>query len=153
MILDRGLNNGFLGFDLQNKVATIYDKGDQPVNVSTLAFVGETIAAIFTHPAETANKYVYVQEAKGTQMEILASLEKATGAKWTTTTKNAAEANKSGIEKASKGDHSGFPDMIMGAICGPEPTTDHEVYHGLDNDVLGLKQVPLDDLVAKIVKG
>ena len=53
----------------------------------------------------------------------------------------------------AKGDMSGIGDMILGGIYKGEPAADYEETQGLTNDLLGIKQEPLQDLVDKVVKG
>ncbi|KAL8935425.1 MAG: hypothetical protein Q9216_005429 [Gyalolechia sp. 2 TL-2023] len=150
---DWGLHTGFLGFDLKSHSATIFDSGDAPVNTTTLSTVAQAIVAILSNPAETANRHVYIQSAKATQNQILAALEKSTGAKWNVGKRSAAEASRTGGEKLAKGDMSGFADVITGGIYRGEPAADYEVTRGLDNELLGLKQVAVEELVDRVVKG
>lgn len=149
----RGLYTGLLGFDLKSNTATIFDAGDAPVNYTTLSVVGQSIVSVLQHPAETANRYVYIQSTKASQNEVLAALEKSTGKQWSVKKRSAAEASKTGGEKMSKGDMSGIVDMITGGLYSGEPATNYDETRGLDNDLLGLKQEPLAVLVDKVVKG
>lgn len=149
----RGLQTGFLGFDLKTHSATIYDEGDAPVNGTNLADVAQSIVSILSKPDETANKYLFIQNIKATQNQILAALEKSTGKSWTVTKRSSTEARQTGGEKLSKGDLSGIPDLIVGGIFSGEPAADYATTRGLDNDLLGLKEIPLQELVDEVVKG
>lgn len=149
----RGLQTGFLGFDLKAHTARIYDAGDAKVNMTLLSTVGQAVASVLQHPAETANRYIYVQTAMGTQNDLLAALEKSTGKKWTVNKVSSAEARKEGGEKLSKGDMSGIVPSITGGIYSGEKGTNYDETRGLDNDLLGLKQEPLEEVVDKVVKG
>lgn len=151
--MPRGLQTGFLGFDLKSHTAQIYDAGDAKINMTTLSVVGQSVASVLQHPAETANRYVYVQSTVGTQNEILAALEKSTSEKWTINKISSADARKEGGEKLSKGDMSGILPSITGGIYSGEQKTNYDETHGTDNDLLGLKQTPLEELVDKVVKG
>ncbi|KAL8711195.1 MAG: hypothetical protein Q9220_004340 [cf. Caloplaca sp. 1 TL-2023] len=150
---DWGLYTGFLGFDLKTNVATIYDAGDAQVNFTTLSTVAQSLVSIFTYPAETANKFIYIQSVKASQNDILAAVEKSTGKKWTVNKRDCVEARKTGLEKLGKGDMSGVMDLIPGAVFSGEKATEYDVNKGLTNDVLGLKEEPLQGLVDKVVKG
>ncbi|KAL8777090.1 MAG: hypothetical protein Q9203_002899 [Teloschistes exilis] len=150
---DWGLQTGFLGFDLKAHTARIYDAGDAKVNMTLLSTVGQAVASVLQHPAETANRYIYVQTAMGTQNDLLAALEKSTGKKWTINKVSSAEARKEGGEKLSKGDMSGIVPSITGGIYSGEKGTNYDETRGLDNDLLGLKQEPLEEVVDKVVKG
>jgi uncharacterized protein YbjT (DUF2867 family) len=86
VFFDWGLNTGFLGFDLKNKTARIFDYGDAPFSTSTLSLVGETVVKVLSAEflEDTKNKVVYVESRTVTQNEILAGLQKLTGkdTKW-----------------------------------------------------------------------
>ncbi|KAL9598544.1 MAG: hypothetical protein Q9219_004446 [cf. Caloplaca sp. 3 TL-2023] len=150
---DWGLLNGFLGFDIKSNTATIYDAGEAPVNMTTLSTVGQSVVSILQHPAETANRYVYIQSTRGTQNQILAALEKSTSKQWTVKKRESAEARQTGGAKLGKGDMSGIPDLIVGGILKGEPAANYDVTRQLDNGLLGLKEESLEDLVDKVVKG
>jgi hypothetical protein len=86
---DWGLQVGFLGFDLANKKARIWDDGDVPFSSSNLSLIGQAVAAALSsdYVADTKNKEVYVASHTTTQKDILAELEKQTrgddkNAKW-----------------------------------------------------------------------
>lgn len=149
----RGLHTGFTGFDLKAHTATIFDTGDAPLNSTILSDVAKTVVGILNHPSETANRYVYVQTVKFTQNELLAALEKSTGEKFTVSKRDSTEARQIGGEKLGKGDLSGLQGVIFGALCSGDPAAEYDENRKLDNDLLGVKQVPLQELVDKIVKG
>ncbi|KAL8919123.1 MAG: hypothetical protein Q9172_005127 [Xanthocarpia lactea] len=150
---DWGLRTGFLGFDLETHTATIFDSGEAVVNGTNLSDVAQSIVAILSRPEETANKYMFIQNVKATQNQILAALEKSTGKEWTVKRRSAAEARQAGGEKLGNGDMSGIPDLIVGGIYSGEPAADYATTRGLTNDLLGLKKVPLQQLVDQVVKG
>lgn len=123
------------------------------MNATILSDVGRAVVGILSHPDETANRYVYVQTVKFTQNQLLAALEKSTGKKWTVNKRSCAEARQTGGEKLAKGDMSGVQDSILGGMYTGEPAVDYEQTRKLDNDLVGVKQAPLQELVDKIVKG
>ncbi|KAI4214279.1 MAG: hypothetical protein L6R36_009431 [Xanthoria steineri] len=149
---DWGLQTGFLGFDLKTNTATIYDDGEAPLNATNITDVGQSVAAILSKPEETANQFVFIQNIKTTQNQVLAALEKSTGQKWTVTHRSATEARQTGGQKLGKGDMSGIPDMIVGGIYSGDPAADFATTRGLSNDLLGLKEVPLQQLVDQAIK-
>ncbi|KAL8992166.1 MAG: hypothetical protein Q9169_007318 [Polycauliona sp. 2 TL-2023] len=150
---DWGLHTGFLGFDLKTQTATIYDDGNAPFNSTNLSDVGQSIVAILSKPEETANKFVFIQNVRATQNEVLAALEKSTGKQWTVNKRSAAEARQTGLQKLGSGDMSGVPELIIGGVYSGEPSADYATTRGLTNDLLGLKEVPLQQLVDQVVKG
>ena len=48
---------------------------------------------------------------------------------------------------------SGIPDLIVGGIYSGESAADYATTRGLTNDLLGLKEVPLQQLIDQAVKG
>ncbi|KAF4459872.1 hypothetical protein FALBO_13350 [Fusarium albosuccineum] len=80
---DFGIRDGLLHFDLETNSAVILDKGDIPASAATLRRVGEALVAVLKRPDTTKNRLLYVHSFCKTQLEVLASLEKATGATWT----------------------------------------------------------------------
>ncbi|KAI4269330.1 MAG: hypothetical protein L6R38_007503 [Xanthoria sp. 2 TBL-2021] len=149
---DWGLHSGILGFDLKTNTATIFDDGEAILNATNLSDVGQSIVTILSKPEETANKFVFIQNIKTTQNQILAALEKSTGKKWTVKNRSAAEARQTGGQKLGKGDMSGIPDLIVGGIYSGEPAADYATTRGLSNDLLGLKEYPLQQLIDQAIK-
>jgi len=105
--LCRGLKDGMLGFDLSTKTATISDSGDTPTNFTLLSTTARATAAILERPAETANRYVFINSFHVTQNEILGALEKETDAKWSVKKTTCMEESRLGRELMARGDWSG----------------------------------------------
>lgn len=151
----RGLNSGLLGFDLKAHKATIFDQGEVKSNFTLLSTVGKAVAETFKHSAKTANKFLYINSYRVNQQELLASLKKATpGQEWTTEHVSSEAIAKEGYEKLAQHDFSGILLLIQAVIYGKTPKQDYTLHEELANDILGLpKPGPLDEVVAKIVKG
>ncbi|KAL9608216.1 MAG: hypothetical protein Q9167_006938 [Letrouitia subvulpina] len=150
---DWGLNVGFLGFDLKNQSAKIYDDGNARFSTSVLSTIGKAVDGVLSHPAETANKMIFVQSFTTTQNEVLAALEKATGKKWAVTNLSAEKTRLEGLEKLGKGDFSGIADTIIGAVFSGNKSSDFESQKKLSNDLLGLKKESLDEAINQVVSG
>ncbi|KAI1638368.1 hypothetical protein F4809DRAFT_600540 [Biscogniauxia mediterranea] len=116
LFFDWGLLHGSVGYDKKTRTATIYDSGNEPVQVSNLPFIGRAVAAILSNPSKTANKYLTIASFNPTQNEILDILEKETGEKWKVTHATTAEAEKVGVEKLGRGDFSSFLDLLRARI-------------------------------------
>ena len=138
--LSRGLEDGFLGFDLKTKTATIYDSGDTMTNFSMLDAVGQATVGILTHPKETANRYVFINSFRATQNDILNALENVTGEKWNVKKTTCEEESRLGREKMEKGDWSGVGHAIMGASYSGGKY-DFAQGRELDNQLLGVPHV------------
>lgn len=139
----RGLKDGFLGFDLKTKTATIYDSGDTVANFSMLDAVGQATVGILAHPAETANRYVFINSLRTTQNDILNALETVTGEKWNIKKTTCEEESRLGREMMEKGDWSGVGHAIMGASYSGGKY-DFTLGRELDNQLLGVPH--LEDL-------
>lgn len=149
----RGLKDGFLGFDLQNKTATIVDAGDTPTNFTLLSTTAQATAAILEKPEQTANRYVFINSFHVTQNDVFNALKKASPGEWKVKKTTCVDESKLGKELMEKGDWSGVGHAIMGASYSGGK---YDFAHGreLDNALLGLPEdQSLDYVVAKIVKG
>ncbi|KAK4690328.1 hypothetical protein P7C71_g6435, partial [Lecanoromycetidae sp. Uapishka_2] len=150
---DWGLEDGFIGFDLKTKTATIFDSGDTPTEFTLLSTVGKATKAILAKSVETADRYVFINSFRATQKEVLEALEKATETKWKVKKTTCEEESRIGKEKMEKGDWSGVGHAIMGASYSGGKY-DFALGRQLDNALLGLPTgESLNAIVAKIVKG
>ncbi|MCJ1466368.1 hypothetical protein MMC07_004987 [Pseudocyphellaria aurata] len=152
---DWGLKSKFIGYDLEAHKAVIYDDGNNPVLATLLSTIGTAVGSTLKNPSLTANKFIFINDFRVSQNEILASLEKATGGeKWEIERRTTAEAKSSGFEKLSKGDFSGVQDLILASIYGGGDEFDYSLHNESANGPLGLdKPESLDVIVEKVVKG
>ena len=151
--LTRGLKDGFLGFNLKTKTATIFDSGDIEANFSILDSVGQATVGVLEHAVETANRYVFTISFQATQNEILNALETVTGEKWNVKKTTCEDESRIGKEKMEKGDWSGVGHAIMGASYSGGKY-DFAQGRELDNDLLGVPRLEhLQNIVELIVTG
>ena len=151
--LNRGLKDGFLGFDLKTKTATICDSGDTMTNFTMLDTVGQATVGILTHPAETANRYVFINSFRATQNDILKALETVTGGKWNVKKTTCEDESRLGREMMEKGNWSGVGHAIMGASYNGGKY-DFAQGRKLDNQLLGVPHVEdLEKTIELIVSG
>ncbi|KAJ3019408.1 hypothetical protein HKX48_002107 [Thoreauomyces humboldtii] len=150
---DWGVKNGFLGYDLANRKATIFDAGDRKVSFTNLSTIGKSVAGVLSHLKETENKTIYVASVTASQNEVLAALESATGSKFTVEKRSAVETSKEGLEKLGKGDHSAIVELIRGVAYqeGTGQDFEKEVPGGTANAVLGLPKETLEGSIKAIV--
>jgi hypothetical protein len=145
------LANGFLGFDLTSNKAVIWDDGNTRFSSTTEADLGKAVVASLDHPAETANKFVYVSSVATTQNEILEALEKATSAKWDVTRVTTQEQLDTARELLGKGDASGAFTIVKGTCWGNLPGL--RQHYEIDekerfaDDVLGIGGVSVQETV------
>lgn len=82
-VLDWGLANGFLGFDMRERKVVMFDGGKTPFSVSTLDLIAQTVASSLLDIEAVRNKYVYVASFTVSQNEILKAFEEGVdGKKW-----------------------------------------------------------------------
>ncbi|KAF4625962.1 hypothetical protein G7Y89_g12200 [Cudoniella acicularis] len=153
--LNWGLENGFL-FAWQEGKPKIYDGGDQLFSATTLETVGKAVVGVLSHPEETKNRFVYVQDIAISQNKLLELAKKiAPEKKWepvpASTTEIAAASNAS----LAKGEVTGpvLVGYLFSAIFG-------EGYGGhlqkLDNELLGLQgktEKDVEEILRKAIKG
>jgi uncharacterized protein YbjT (DUF2867 family) len=142
---DWGLLASFLGFDLKTRTASIYDGGNVPVTVTNLATIGKAVAAILNKPDVTANKYVQVETATLTQLEILAALEDASGAKWTVEQLDSLVERKNSFAEVAKGNFEAFYGVLKSYILGGQEVSHADARKndiGIWNDKL---ELPAED--------
>jgi len=148
----RSLTFGFMGFDLKEQKAILYNDGNGVWSATTTATVGLAVKNSMLVP-ETENKYVFIDSFAVSQNQVLASLEKATGKKWAATHVDAEEQKEIGLEKVKKGDFSGAPFLIRYFNCVEGHGGDYSKYENMSNELLSLPKESLDEVVLQVVRG
>ena len=149
---DRGMKLGFMGYDLKEHKATIFNHGNDTWSTSTLATIGLAVKNAMLIPEKTANKYMFIDSFTVSQNQVLASFEKATGKKWEETHVDAEEEKKIGLEKMSKGDFSGAMSLIRYINCVDGHGGNYIQYRKSADNLLSLPKQTLDEVVAEILK-
>ncbi|KAF7918016.1 hypothetical protein BELL_0721g00010 [Botrytis elliptica] len=143
----------FMGFDLKEQKAVIYNEGKDAYSTTTMASIGTALKNALFHPEETANKYLFISSFHVSQNQILASLEKATDKKWDVSYVDAEEQKKIGMEKMEKGDLSGAMGLIRYINSVKGYGGDYTEYEEMSNELLGVQKEDLDKVVRGIVEG
>jgi hypothetical protein len=149
---DWGLKVGFLGFDAGSKTVTIIDNGTAIFSATNLSQIGCAVVRILEKPDLTKNKYVFVSSFETSQNDILATIEKITGEKWTVKNANSKDMRKEGLEKLGKGDMSGVVALIQAGISGAEGFGDNRP-EGSWNEKLGLEQEDFEKSIKGALNG
>lgn len=148
---DWGLRENFLHFDLKARTADIVDHGNYKSSTSTLARVAEAVVAVLAKDDDerTKNRVLFVQSFCVSQNEILASLERATAAKWQVRTLEAEAFIRERKIEADAGDKQAIEDLVfvLGALDG-----NWEQRDGFAMELLGLQNEDLDEVVRQVVK-
>ena len=140
-----------MGFDVKNQKASLFNGGGDTWSTATLSTIGLAVKNALLLPNETANKYLYIESLTVSQIEVVASLEKAMGKPWKREQVDAEEMKRSGLEKMSKGDHSGVVPLIQYVNCVHGHGGNYAEDRGTANGVLGLPKATLDEEVRKLV--
>ncbi|RDW95081.1 hypothetical protein BP5796_00844 [Coleophoma crateriformis] len=152
--LDWGLQVGFL-VDVKGKKAQLKDGGDVVFCATTLASVGQGVVGVLSHPAETANRAVYIKSADVTQNQLIAAAQKADpSGQWEITDSASAALEQEGLAALAQGDYSmgTLSKLIYRAIYG-QGYGGH--YTTTDNALLGIKELDaagVEALVREIVE-
>ncbi|KPM46346.1 hypothetical protein AK830_g88 [Neonectria ditissima] len=152
-LFDWGLSSGFLGFDIAQRTATIWDGGNKTFTLTNEKQLGQAVVSVLEHPEETSNRYLYVYSVKTSQSEILAALEEETAARWTinavTTEEQVSEAGK----KLGAGDFEGAFILVRATVFGNVSglRSDYTKEANLANEVLGLSTETVQDVVKRVV--
>lgn len=146
---------GFLGFNIAEKKATIWDSGDVPFSGTNLSIIGNGLVALFSKDVDSsANKYVYVSSHTVSQNQILAGIEEITGEKFKLTKEDSKKAIEEGHKKLGSGDYSAIPPLILAGVYGPAALGDFtKVDGGLWNEKLGLAKEDLEASLKAVVSG
>lgn len=142
--------------DLRNGTATVYDDGDVPFSTTNLHIIGETLVKLLTDPAayeDSKNRYIYLASHTTTQNEIVDAAEKATGKTFEIKKVSGAEKLAEGKRKLANGDPSSTGNLLWAIayskINGEALADFREL--GIFNDKYGVKDVPLEEDVKKLV--
>ncbi|KAL4783600.1 hypothetical protein BJX76DRAFT_368344 [Aspergillus varians] len=152
-LFDWGIGNGFLGYDIASRSATIWDGGDKKFTLTNQKQLGDAVVSVLKHPQATANQYLYISSLETTQKEILAALEDATSSSWTvqktTTVAEVSEANK----KLQAGDFGGALALVRATIYGDVPglASNYAKDRVLANSVLGLTKESVQETIQRVV--
>lgn len=138
----------FFHIDLKARSFEILDDGEVFWSTSTFAQIGKATAAILQKPAETENQFVYIQSFRINQKQLLEAYEKATGQSWNVKQFDSSEYIKERKAKADGGDKAAVEDLVwvLGTL-----EADWEARDSYANDLLGLQQEDLEQVVQKIV--
>jgi putative NADH-flavin reductase len=145
---DWGLANGFLHFDLKTKKADILGDGTRKSSNSTLGQIGKAVVQILLKPEETENRVLLIQSFCISQLDVLRSLEKATGSKWTADYVDIDEFVAKHKAQADAGNKDSIEDLVfaLGVIEG-----NWEEHEDFAMELLGLQNEDLDEVVKKVV--
>ncbi|EEH48011.1 uncharacterized protein PADG_04095 [Paracoccidioides brasiliensis Pb18] len=153
--LDGGIKSGFLGYDLANKTATLWDEKykDATFTGTRLSLIAKAVVQSLSPSIadKTANKVLPIADAAVTPSTLLAALEKATGSTWTRKNVDFDELTKKGLENVARGDFSLVGVLIVGNLLDVQSENDFEARGILENELLGIEGIGLQKVVNEVV--
>lgn len=148
--LDWGLKNNFI-FDLSpGAVQSLYDGGDTVFSATNLATVGDGVVGILTHPDETKNRVVCIEDTKLTQKKLLEFAKKAApGQPWESKVVSLDDIHAHADKRLAEGlyDMQTFAPYILRSLFDPKYSSAHQK---TDNELLGIKGLSEDQVVELI---
>ncbi|EEU34304.1 uncharacterized protein NECHADRAFT_50491 [Fusarium vanettenii 77-13-4] len=150
VFLDWGLAHNFF-IDFSKSEATLIDGGNAEFSTTTLSSVADAVVGVVSHPEETKNRVVYIQDTVLTQKKVLELAKKANPNKtWTVKEAVLDDLINTANERLAKGllDWETFGAYLYRAIYDP---TSVPKFPKLDNELLGLKG-KTDEEVYELIK-
>lgn len=145
---DWGLHHNLFHLDLDKHTAMILDAGDTKASASTLSRVMETVVRVLQRPDVTQNRFVFVQSFCPTGLEVVAALERATGAVWKKEQVDSNSFLARNQARLDSGDTHAVHDIVL--ILG-NVNADWTLREEFAMDLLGLQDENLDDVVKRVV--
>jgi nucleoside-diphosphate-sugar epimerase len=151
---DWGLREGFMHVDFKIRQTDVFDDGEGKSSLTTLQQYAKAVVAVLdvagqaSGKDETANRMLFIQSFCVSQNELVASLEKATGAKWEEKQYDLQKYIKDKKVEADAGDHQANEDLVF--ALGVEDG-DWRKKEGYAMELLGLIEESLDEVVGGIV--
>jgi len=150
VFFDWGLPIGFLGFNLKDKKAKIYDGGDVVVNSITTSKLGQAIALVLLKPKPYLNRSLQLTTLKYTQNELLRILEDKTSSKYEI--ENAStEGTIAFGEELAKSDPQIGGYVIIGASLYDDKESLGPRYTRKDAEELGLEEDDVATVVGRVL--
>ncbi|SPO06301.1 related to NmrA-like family protein [Cephalotrichum gorgonifer] len=145
----------FMGFNIPERSAVIFDAGTEQFTATTLQGIGQAVVGVLRKPAETANRRVKVRSLKVCQNEILEAFEKATGNAWDVKRGSTKDLLVSGRRKKGEGDGSWVMDLVVAQLYeeGVGRSIVAASREESDADLLGVEEETVDGVVGKALKG
>ncbi|KAI1338185.1 NmrA-like family protein [Xylariaceae sp. FL0016] len=145
---DWGLREDFLHFDLRARRADFLDGGRYRSSTATLGRVAEAVVRVLRRLERTRDRVLFIQSFCVSQLDVLASLEKATGTPWQVKDWDSEEFIRCYKAKADTGDKAAIEDLVfaLGALDG-----NWETREGFAMELLGLENEDLDEVVKRVV--
>ncbi|KAJ4267548.1 hypothetical protein NW762_003655 [Fusarium torreyae] len=148
--LDWGLQHA-LFLDFEKSEATLWDGGDAEFSTTTLDSVGDGVVGVLTHPEETKDRIVYIQDTVLTQKKLLALAKEVNPNKeWTVKEAKIDDVVAKSDANVAKGifDWPTLGAYLYRAIFDASSVAK---FPKLDNELLGIKGVT-EEQIKELIK-
>jgi len=152
LFVDVAIKNGFMGYNLKDRTATIWDSGDGKFSCSARHTIGTTVAQVLAQPEKSKNRYVYTSSFETSQNAILASLEKHLDTKFTVNPVTSDDMIAQGKEGFAKGDFVGMGKLALAASYSGKYGGDFVKAGVLANEEFDVPRENLDEVVGEVLK-
>ena len=151
-VLDRGILNGNLGFDLKWQSAALAGNDNVAFPGSSSPWDGKVMAAVIEHWNEVRNQYLYVAGLTTNAREIIKSLEKARNKDFAVGRGDVKEY----VQEAGRRMKQGFPDagmfLMERSVLYDEDMGNVKPFQNSDaKEKLGLKGEQLEDIIKAVM--
>jgi len=152
----QSLAGGFFGLKIKERTVRFFDDGNTKLSTTTLPHVGRAVAKLLELPIDKLEKFrngfVHVQSFCVSQREMFNALKKATGTTdqdWQISKIPVDQAIAQGNKEAQNGNREGMIDVLYGMNF--KPGMGGNFQHKIDNELLGLYEEDLDEVVKSVV--
>lgn len=146
---DWGVEHDYLHIDLETQTMLILDDGMTKASASTLVQVSRAVVKVLQKPAETQNRFVFVQSFCPTPLEVFAAFERATGKVWKKQSVNSNGYLDRESEKLAAGDEHALHNIVF--VLG-QVDADWTKRDEFAMDLLELEEENLDVIVKQLVE-
>ncbi|PSN58963.1 NAD(P)-binding protein [Corynespora cassiicola Philippines] len=123
LFFDWCLSRDFLGFNIKEKTALIWDEGDTKFHSTNIGDIGMALVNLLSNPGtleKVKNTYVYISSFEVTQNEILLELERATGTTFQVRRFSSEDMKQSALKSLAQGDRSAVGVLLQYVAWGNE---------------------------------
>jgi len=105
LFLDWALELGYLNFDFTKKTVGVFDEGTNPIMLTTLSSVADSVVGILSNPSATENKFIRIHDFLASNLDVIHAVEFITGIQFEKSTVDTDELMETG-RKMEKSDAS-----------------------------------------------
>ena len=150
---DWGLTTGFLKFDLVGRKALVFDGGEVRFSATTTKTIAEATVRVLEREEVSRNRMLFIQSFCVSQNEVLRALERVGGGeKWAVEQVTSEEYIKVRQAKLKENpeDHDEWENVVtvVGIV-----DANWESREDFANELLGLKNEDLDEVVRSVLSG